>query len=250
MPQLWIGTSGWVYKDWTGVLYPPKLASSQYLQLYSAKFSTVEINRSYYRLPERSVFEAWRKQTPPDFLFSVKASRYLTHMKKLKDPEEPLELLIGNARGLGEKLGPILFQFPRQWRINLERLDSFLFALQSYPEERFAFEFRHRSWLVPAIYERLERAGCTLCLPVGWGIPLDVQVTATWSYIRMHGGETTNAFSDQELANWAARIDDFLSRDLDVFAYFNNDAHGDAVDDAQRLRAMVSGRASDLAATG
>jgi uncharacterized protein YecE (DUF72 family) len=250
MSELRIGTSGWVYKDWTGVLYRPKLPPGQWLPIFAERFSTVEINRSYYRLPERSVFEGWRQQTPPDFLFAVKASRYLTHMKKLKDPEQPLELLIGNARGLDEKLGPLLFQFPRQWAINLERLDNFLFALRSYPGLRFTFEFRHKSWLVPAVYQRLERAGCALCLPVGWGIPLDLQVTAPWSYIRMHGGETTNAFSEQELAAWAARIDDFLARGIDVYAYFNNDAHGDAVDDAQRLKAMVSGRASDLAAAG
>ena len=115
MAELWIGTSGWVYKHWIGVLYPPKLPAGRYLPLYAAEFPTVEINRSYYRLPERSVFEGWREQSPPGFLFAVKASRFLTHMKKLKDPEEPLDRLMTAARGLEEKLGPVLFQFPRQW---------------------------------------------------------------------------------------------------------------------------------------
>ena len=239
MAALWIGTSGWVYKHWIGVLYPPKLPAGRYLPLYAAEFPTVEINRSYYRLPERAHFEAWREQSPPGFLFAVKASRFLTHMKKLKEPEQPLERLMTAAQGLEEKLGPVLFQFPRQWRVNLERLDHFLGALHPYAGTRFAFEFRHASWLVPEVYARLERAGCALCLPVGWGIPLDVQVTALWTYVRMHGGEAANAFSDEELAAWAARIDGFLARGQDVYVYFNNDPFGDAIRDAARLRALL-----------
>ena len=168
MPQLWIGTSGWVYPHWLGIFYPPKTPSSRMLPLYAAHFPTVEINRSYYRLPERSVFEGWRAQSPPGFLFAVKASRFLTHMKKLNDPEEPLERLMTAAHGLQEKLGPVLFQFPRQWRANFDRLDGFLPLLERYHPTRFTFEFRHDSWLTPAVYERLERAEAALCLPVGW----------------------------------------------------------------------------------
>ena len=216
MAQLWIGTSGWVYPHWLGVLYPPKTPSGRMLPLYAARFPTVEINRSYYRLPDRAVFEGWRAQTPPGFLFAVKASRFLTHMKKLKDPEEPLERLMSAAAGLEEKLGPVLFQFPRQWRMNLDRLDGFLPLLDAYGPVRFAFEFRHQSWLVPAVYERLERAGCALCLPVGWGIPLDVRLTAPWAYIRMHGGEASNAFSDEELQVWAERIAGYQARGIDA----------------------------------
>jgi len=239
MANLWIGTSGWVYKDWTGVVYPPKTPSGKLLSIYAERFPTVEINRSYYRLPERSVFEGWRAQTPPGFLFAVKASRFLTHMKKLKDPEQPLDRLMNAAFGLGEKLGPVLFQFPRQWRLNLDRLTQFLEALRPYAPARFAFEFRHDSWLQPVVYERLRDAGCALCLPVGWGIPLEVQVTTSWTYIRMHGGETTNAFSDAELTVWTERIARFRGRGLDVYVYFNNDPNGDAVHDAERLRALV-----------
>jgi len=214
------------------------------LPLYAARFPTVEINRSYYRLPDRAVFEGWRAQAPPGFLFAVKASRFLTHMKKLKDPEEPLERLMTAAQGLDEKLGPVLLQFPRQWRLNQERLDAFLPLLDAYRATRFAFEFRHDSWLVPSVYEHLERAGCALCLPVGWGIPLDVRLTAPWTYIRMHGGESSNAFSDAELANWAARIAGYLARDVDVYVYFNNDPHGDAIHDAERLRGMLGRQAA------
>lgn len=250
MAELWIGTSGWVYKDWLGVLYPPKTPTGQYLPLYAARFPTVEINRSFYRLPDRDVFEGWRTQTPPGFLFAVKASRFLTHMKKLNDPEEPLERLMTAAQGLDEKLGPVLFQFPRQWRLNQERLTAFLAALRQYAPTRFAFEFRHDSWLVPRIYRQLEADGHALCLPVGWGIPLDVRLTAPWTYIRMHGGEKTNAFSDDELATWAERIGGYLADGADVYVYFNNDANGDAVRDAERLRALLGDRAMTLNASG
>lgn len=242
MAQLWIGTSGWVYPHWLGVFYPPKTPPGRMLPLYAARFPTVEINRSYYRLPARTVFEGWRAQSPPGFLFAVKASRFLTHMKKLKDPADPLERLLSAAQGLGEKLGPVLFQFPKQWRLNLERLDGFLPLLAEYRPTRFAFEFRHASWLVPEVYARLEAAGCALCLPVGWGIPLDVRLTAPWTYIRMHGGEASNAFSDAELARWADQIAGFLARATDVYVYFNNDPFGDAIRDADRLRALLEGR--------
>jgi uncharacterized protein YecE (DUF72 family) len=248
MAQLWIGTSGWVYKDWLGVLYPPKTPQGRFLPLHAARFPTVEINRSFYRLPDRAVFEVWRAQTPPGFLFAVKASRFLTHMKKLKDPVEPLERLMTAAQGLDEKLGPVLFQFPRQWRVNLERLTAFLDALRAYAPTRLAFEFRHDSWLTPSVYQLLERDGHALCLPVGWGIPLDARLTASWTYIRMHGGEKTNAFSDAELATWAERISTYLAAGADAYVYFNNDAHGDAVRDAERLRTLLSGQAMTLAA--
>jgi uncharacterized protein YecE (DUF72 family) len=246
MAELWIGTSGWVYKDWFGVLYPPKTPQGRVLPVYAERFPTVEINRSFYRLPDRAVFEAWRTQTPPGFQFAVKASRFLTHMKKLKNPEEPLERLMTAAQGLGEKLGPVLFQFPRQWRLNQDRLAEFLDASRPYAPIRFAFEFRHESWLVPNVYRQLEAAGYALCLPVGWGIPLDARLTAAWTYIRMHGGEKTNAFSDDELATWAEQIAGYLADGVDVFAYFNNDGNGDAVRDAERLRALLGGRATTL----
>src|SRR3954453_23101474 len=142
--QLWIGTSGWVYPHWLGVLYPPRTPSGRMLPLYADRFPTVEINRSYYRLPDRTVFEGWRAQAAPGFLLAVKASRFLTHMKKLKDPEEPLERLMSAAAGLEEKLGPVLFQFPRQWRLNLERLDGFLPLLKSRSLVSFFLAVRQR----------------------------------------------------------------------------------------------------------
>jgi uncharacterized protein YecE (DUF72 family) len=240
MPALCIGTSGWVYKHWMGVFYPDKTPGEKLLPFYAERFRTVEVNFSYYRLPERSVFEAWRKQTPDDFLFAVKGSRYLTHMKKLKDPEQPLERLMQSAGGLQEKLGPILFQFPRWWSVNRERLRQFLETLGAYPGQRYAFEFRHRSWLAPEVYDLLQQHNAALCLPVGWDIPLEVRQTADWTYIRFHGAAGgAIGFSDEELTTWAGRVRSFLDQGVDVFAYFNNDPEGHAVHDAARLRDLL-----------
>ncbi|MBE9169191.1 DUF72 domain-containing protein [Pleurocapsales cyanobacterium LEGE 06147] len=181
--MLAIGTSGWVYKHWQDIFYPPQLSRDCQLPFYAQHFSTVEVNFSFYRLPERSVFETWRKKTSPDFLFAVKGSRYLTHFKKLKDPAEPLERLMERAGGLQEKLGPILFQFPHTWSVNYERLQHFLEELlQTYPNRRYTFEFRHTSWLVPRVYEQLERAGAALCLPVSPTVPLEIRLTVPWTY--------------------------------------------------------------------
>jgi uncharacterized protein YecE (DUF72 family) len=244
MAEPWVGTSGWVYKHWTrGLFYPEKLPARQHLAFFAQHFRTVEINYSYYQLPERTTFEAWRSQAPEGFLFAVKASRYLTHMKKLKDPAEALQRLLHNAGGLGDKLGPVLFQFPRWWAIHLPRLAEFFTALAAHPPHRYAFEFRHTSWLVPELYALLREHDAALCLPVGWGIPLDIQLTASWTYIRFHAGEHGTGFTDDELRPWAERIRGYLAQGLDTFCYFNNDSlwHGRpaAIDDARRLLAML-----------
>jgi uncharacterized protein YecE (DUF72 family) len=243
MAELRIGTSGWVYKHWmapVGDFYPRKLPGPRQLPFYAERFCTVEVNFSFYRLPERPVFETWREQTPAGFLFAVKGSRYLTHMKKLKEPEEPLQRLIERASGLGQKLGPILFQFPRQWRINVDRLTPFLEALRPYAPQRFAFEFRHETWLAPPVYELLERAGAALCLPVSPRVPLDVRLTAPWTYIRMHIGRHGWGYADDELRTWAGHVRSFLDRGADTYVYFNNDPGGHAIRDAERLRGMLS----------
>src|SRR5947209_7496582 len=234
-PVLRIGTSGWVYKHWMGIFYPAKMPGEDQLPFFARHFDTVEINFSFYRLPERAVFERWREVTPPDFLFAVKGSRYLTHMKKLKDPEEPLQRLMDHAGGLGEKMGPILFQFPAQWRLNLERLEHFVQALRAYPDHRWTFEFRHPSWLVPEVYALLEGVDAALCLPVHPKMPLDLRLTSRWTYIRMHFAQGGWGFSDTELAVWADRIREFRGAGVDVYIYFNNDPGGHALEDARHL---------------
>ena len=237
--MLFLGTSGWVYKHWMGIFYPEELHGEQQLEFYAQHFSTVEVNYSFYRLPEKSVFETWREQSPQDFLFAVKGSRYLTHMKKLKDPVEPLTRLMERASGLQEKLGPILFQFPPTWSVNCSRLEFFLELLQTYPQQRYTFEFRHNSWLNPQVYKLLERAGAALCLPVSPTVPLNIRLTAPWTYIRMHSGQSGIGYSDEELSTWATRIREFLQRGVDVYIYFNNDPEGHAIRDGKHLSAML-----------
>lgn len=237
--MLFLGTSGWIYKHWMEIFYPLKMPGEQQLAFYAQHFSTVEVNFSFYRLPERSVFENWRSQTPKNFLFSVKGSRYLTHMKKLKDPEEPLSRLMERASGLEEKLGPILFQFPHAWSINCDRLDFFLELLKNYPQQRYTFEFRHPSWLVPEVYQRLEKANAALCLPVSPTVPLDIRLTAPWTYIRMHTGKWGTGYSDEELATWTTQIQSFLEQKIDVYVYFNNDPDGHAIWDSRRLSTLL-----------
>jgi uncharacterized protein YecE (DUF72 family) len=165
-------------------------------------------------------------------------------MKKLKDPAEPLQRLLDNAAGLGEKFGPVLFQFPRRWAVDLTRLSDFLAALQAFPPRRCAFEFRHQSWLTEAVYERLRAHNAALCLPIGWGIPLDPQVTADWTYVRFHGGQHGVGFEDDELRPWADHLRQWRDQGLDSYSYFNNDTlwHGRpaAIDNAGRLRELVA----------
>jgi uncharacterized protein YecE (DUF72 family) len=221
------------------IFYPPKMPGDEQLPFYGQRFDTVEINFSFYRLPERAVFERWREATSPDFLFAVKASRYLTHMKKLKDPEEPLQRLMEHAGGLGEKLGPILFQFPAKWGLNLERLAYFVEELRAYPGHRWAFEFRHPSWLTAEVYALLDSLDAALCLPVHPKMPLDVRLTATWIYIRMHYGQEGWGFTDAELVTWGERIRGFRAAGADVYIYFNNDPGGHALTDAKRLSEIL-----------
>jgi uncharacterized protein YecE (DUF72 family) len=164
-------------------------------------------------------------------------------MKKLKEPEEPLERLLEHAGGLGRKLGPVLFQFPRRWALNLPRLVDFMAALGKHRRHRYTFEFRHQSWLVPDVYAVLREHNAALCLPIGWGIPLDVQLTADWTYVRFHGGARSIAFTDDELAPWAKRLRDWRDQGIDSYSYFNNDTiehnRPPAIDNARRLLELV-----------
>lgn len=244
MATVWIGTSGWSYKHWlNGKFYPPKLPASELLPFFAQHFSTVEINYSYYQLPPRKTFELWKRKSPQGFLFAVKASRYLTHMKKLKDPEEPLERLLHNAGGLGRRLGPVLFQFPRTWDVDIERLRQFMQALKGHPRRRYAFEFRHKSWLTEDVYACLREHKAALCLPIGWEIPLEIQLTAKWTYMRFHGGERSPFFEDDELEPWARRLREWRGKGVDSYSYFNNDqlwqGRPAAIENARRLREMV-----------
>ena len=236
-----IGTSGWHYKHWCGPYYEEKLPTSKMLACYYKDFDTVEINNSFYRLPSDEAFANWREQTPPGFCFAVKASRFITHMKKLKDPENALENLIPRAEKLREKLGPILFQLPPHWGINLERLDEFLQALPK--KHLYAFEFREPSWHQPAIYDLLREHNAAFCMFELNRFQTPDVITADWTYIRLHGpgGKYQGSYSTQQLSAWAQKIRSWRKQLRAVYCYFDNDQAGYAVQNALELKRLVAG---------
>jgi uncharacterized protein YecE (DUF72 family) len=247
--ELRIGCSGWQYKHWRGNFYPPELAQSRWFAHYALTFDTVEINNSFYRLPEPETFAKWREQAPPHFLYAVKASRYLTHMKKLKDPEEPIARFFEHARPLADRLGPVLYQLPPNFGLNLERLEDFLEALTRVDVatglERgpyHAIEFRDPSWYDERVYDLLRRHGVALCLHDMEGSATGKLVVGPFIYVRFHHGTAKygGRYPDERLAEWAGWLAARHVQGLDVFAYFNNDTGGHAPRDAVRLRAMLA----------
>jgi uncharacterized protein YecE (DUF72 family) len=232
MAELRVGTSGWHYAHWREVFYPQEIESGEYLHFYAGHFNTVEINNTFYRLPGYATFRSWAARVPPGFVFAVKASRYITHMKKLKDPGETLSGLVKNARGLGKKLPP-------RWKQNPHRLEEFLGALPRV--SRYAFEFRDETWLNEDIYRLLEEYNCALCAASSPSFPRARRTTADFAFLRFHGGEVLygSKYSEGELKEWAAFARGLLDEGRDVYAYFNNDAHGYAIEDARMFRELV-----------
>jgi uncharacterized protein YecE (DUF72 family) len=235
-----IGTSGWHYSHWKGSFYPEGLADFLMLQEYAGHFLTVEINNSFYRLPAAGTFEEWREAVPSGFVFAVKASRYITHMKKLKDTEQAVSLLLERARFLAEKLGPILFQLPPRWSLDIDRLRSFLELLpKGY---RYAFEFRDPSWFAPEVYEALSGIGAAFCIFDLNGMLSPKEVTSDFVYIRLHGpdGPYRGKYESETLAGWAGAISTWRREGRDVYCYFDNDEAGYAPQDALRLLNMLA----------
>lgn len=231
-----VGTSGWQYRDWRGVLYEEGLPQDRWLARYAQAFSVVEVNNSFYRLPERTTFQKWRRGTPPGFTFVVKASRYLTHLKRLKDAEDGVKLFWERATALGDKLGPVLFQLPPQFPADVPRLRGFLSWLP--PKIRAAFEFRDPSWLTDEVLGVLDDAGCAFVLADRPGFRGPLLVTGGWSYIRFHQGTRLGPdYRRDKLRRWAERIASLPARDTWVF--FNNDHGGAAVRDALFLRDVL-----------
>ncbi len=234
-----IGTSGWHYRHWLGPFYPDGLPTDAMLAYYAGRYRTVEVNYTFYHLPDVGAVAAWHDAVGKGFTFAVKASRYLTHLKKLKDPEQPIEMLFERLAPLREKLGPILFQLPPRWHRNTERLAGLLSALP--PGRRYAFEFRDPTWFAPEVYGLLSAHGAALCLYDRFGERSPLERTADFVYLRMHGpgGGMGRPYDDRELAAWAGAIGDWLSHGVDVYVYFNNDPLGHAPHDAARLAEML-----------
>ncbi len=235
-----IGTSGWQYKHWKGPFYPEDLYASDFLSYYSEWFHTVEINNSFYQLPKQETLSQWRSKSPKDFIFSLKASRYITHMKKLKDPASSLSRLLEPLPSLSGKLGPILFQLPPKWRFNPERFFDFLESLPS--GYRYAFEMRDPTWLDHRAYEALEEVGAAFCIFDLAGRTSPKEITADFVYIRLHGPEEVpykGKYSTKTLSGWAGAISTWSEQGHDVFCYFDNDEAGYAAQNALRLQKML-----------
>jgi uncharacterized protein YecE (DUF72 family) len=235
----YIGTSGWVYRHWRGVFYPWHLPGEQWLRYYAARFDTVELNNSFYRLPSEGAFRRWKEDAPAGFTYAVKASRYITHMKKLAGAEEALQRFLERSRLLGDRLGPVLYQLPPFWACNADRLRTFLGLLPR--DVRHVFEFRHASWFNETVFSLLERYGAALCIVSLPEFPCLLRATAPFVYIRLHGAEVKygSCYSERELEWWAEQILGFLHDGKDVYAYFNNDACCYAVQNALRLRILT-----------
>jgi uncharacterized protein YecE (DUF72 family) len=232
-----VGTSGWQYRDWRGAFYPEGLSQRAWLGCYAATFPTVELNNSFYHLPSEAAFDAWRERTPDGFVFAVKASRYITHVRRLREPHDPVELFWSRARRLGPKLGPVLFQLPPRFALDLDRLRGVLAVL---PDGlRAAFEFRDDSWMVGEVHDQLEAAGAALVLADRPRARVADVVTGGWSYVRFHQGRAAQpGYTRRKLRRWAHRIA-ALTAD-DVFVYFNNDAGAAAVRDALAMRELLA----------
>lgn len=237
--NLYIGTSGWYYKHWIDRFYPSKIQLNELFDYYTIHFSTVELNNTFYRLPSSKTFENWSKNTPDNFLFSVKASRLITHNKKLIDSERTLEVFLDRVNHLKEKLGPILFQLPPAWKINVERLENFISKLpKGY---QFTFEFRNSTWYMKEVFDLLSNYNIAFCIYELEHHTSPIISTADFVYIRLHGpGEKYQGlYSDKSLLEWAERIKEWLQDNKKVYCYFDNDQNAYAAYNALTLSEMI-----------
>jgi uncharacterized protein YecE (DUF72 family) len=234
-----IGTSGYHYKHWKGPFYPERLPASRMLEYYQQRFDTVELNNTFYRLPAETTLHNWRDSTPPGFCFAVKGSRFLTHMKKLKDSEAGLEKFLSRVEILGPKLGPILFQLPPWWEVDAERLEGFLRLLPR--RHRFGFELRNQTWHIRHVFELLEHYNAAFCIYELSGQRSGVEVTADFAYVRLHGPGRAyqGSYTPEMLETWTRRIRAWKRTLQAIFVYFDNDQAGYAVDNAIHLKKLV-----------
>ncbi len=237
--MIYIGTSGYNYKHWVDNFYPKDLSQRKWLKYYSGFFNTVELNVTFYRLPQEKAFLSWYKETPKDFKFCLKGSRFITHVKKLKDVNELVKNFMNQAKLLKEKLEVVLWQFPENFKSNLERLEVFLKILKAY-KIRFAFEFRNESWFIDEVYELLKKYNYSLVIADSSQWPYVEKITSNFLYLRFHGGQELygSKYSEKELETQAKKIKDW-QRKADVYVYFNNDFRGFAVENALKLKELT-----------
>lgn len=240
MPRLFIGCSGFTYPHWRGRFYPEKLGQAHWFEYYTSVFSSVELNVTFYRLVKPETFDRWRENSPTGFSFTVKGSRYITHIKKLEQLESPLERFFEGVLHLEEKLAAVLWQFPPSFALNMERLEKFLNSLEPYGV-RHAFEFRNESWGQKEVFDLLAKAGAALCSADWPEFAADPPLTADFVYLRRHGrgGEYSSRYSTEELEADARRIRRYLEKGEDVHIYFNNDVNGYAPENARELMGML-----------
>ncbi|HXX37994.1 MAG TPA: DUF72 domain-containing protein [bacterium] len=238
MARFVVGTSGWNYPHWRTRFYPRDLPSSQWLAYYARRFPTVEVNNTFYRLPDARVFTAWREAVPGSFTFALKASRFITHIRRLRLSRRPVQRLLTRARPLRRRLGPILFQLPPTFQRDDVRLAAFLAALPA--GRRYVVEFRHVSWHCDPVYHLLRRHRVACCVSDGPGIPLRLVKTARFVYARFHGpaGIGAGRYHDAALRSWSRRLRELSGRDI-AYVYFNNDQEGHAVANATRLAELL-----------
>lgn len=235
MTKILIGTSGWSYAGWKGNFYQDDMQSDEFLKAYARFFKTVEINNSFYNLPSEKNVKNWRELTSKSFVFSVKASRYITHNKKLKDPRDSTDKFFQAIKPLKEKVGPVLFQLPPNWKCNAERLEEFLKILPK--KYCYTFEFRDRSWLNDEIYQILKKHKTALCLYDYKGYRSPEILTADFVYMRLHGPKKgyQGSYDGRRLNAYASKFKEWKKDGNDVFCYFDNDQKACAPNDAQRL---------------
>jgi uncharacterized protein YecE (DUF72 family) len=234
-----VGTSGWEYRHWAGRFYPDDLPRNRWLEHYADRFDTVELNNSFYRLPSANAFASWSQRAPAGFRFAVKASRYLTHLRKLHDPADPLQLLWSRAVRLGDHLGPMLYQLPPRWHRDVERLRTFLHATPAGHDQ--AIEFRDPSWYDHEVRSLLAEHEVVLCLHDMAGSAPPMRQVGPFAYLRFHGAAERygGRYPDEVLEGWAARVAEWAERGVSCWAYFNNDIGGHAPRDASRFRDLV-----------
>lgn len=233
-----IGTSGWNYKHWREIFYPPKTPVSRWLDFYAENFDTVEVNATFYRLPKPETFDNWHNKTPENFLLAVKASKYITHIKRLKDCKEPLKRLYNSVKRLRKKLGPILFQLPPNLPFNLEILTQFCYNIDKTYQH--VLEVREASWIDNRLFKILKEHNIALCISDTAGkYPFHEEITADFSYIRLHGSKKlyTSKYSEDELQQWAKKI---RKLNMTTYIYFDNDFHGFAVKNARRFKEILT----------